>query len=155
MALPMPDSIIDKIHRMAWQQKNNPGLIFADRNLNPDEYEDNNDDDDETYYDNGNGEEEDEEVLSYDEAEDNDNDGNEMAAHGPPVANDDEEGNDDDDNEMGADDPPIVGAPPPVNLVQPPGNPPGGIPGVEVADQAEEHGVAMDLEKTGVWEEET
>ena len=47
-ALPMPDSIIDKIHRMAQQQKNNPGLIFADRNLNPDEYEDNNNDDDET-----------------------------------------------------------------------------------------------------------
>ena len=34
-ALPMPDDIIDKIHRMARQQKNNPGLIFADRNLNP------------------------------------------------------------------------------------------------------------------------
>ena len=51
--LPTPDSIIDKIHRMAWQQKNNPGLIFADRNLNPDGYEDEDDDDDETYYDNG------------------------------------------------------------------------------------------------------
>ena len=31
--LPMPDDVIDKVHRMARQQKNNPGLIFADRNL--------------------------------------------------------------------------------------------------------------------------
>ena len=154
MALPMPDSIIDKIHRMAQQQKNNPGLIFADHNLNPDEYEDNDDDDDETYYDISDGEEEDEEVLSYDEAEDNDNDGNEMAAHGPPVANDDEEGDDDNDDEMGAHDPPMAGAPPLVNLVQPPDNPPREIPGVEAADQAEEHGVAMDLEIPGVGEEE-
>ena len=154
MALPMPDSIIDKIHRMTWQQKNNPGLIFADHNLNLDEYEDDDDDDDETYCDNGDGEEEDEEVLSYDEAEDNDNDGNEMAAHRPPVVNDDEEGDDDDNDEMGAHDPPIVGAPPLVNLVQLPDNPPGEIPGVEAADQAEEHGVAMDPEIPGVGEEE-
>ena len=123
-ALPMPDSVIDKIHQMAWQQKNYPGLIFADRNLNPDEYEDN-DDDDETYYDNGDGEEEDEGVLSDDKADDNNNDGNEMAAHGPPVANNDEEGDDDDNDEMGAHDPPIAGAPPPDNLVQLLDNPPG------------------------------
>ena len=53
--LPMPDDIIDKIHRMARQQKNNPGLIFAEQNLNPDEYDDDDDyDDDETYRDNDN-----------------------------------------------------------------------------------------------------
>ena len=62
-------------------------------------------------------------MLSYDEVEDNDNDGNEMAAHGLPVVNDDEEGNDVVDDEMGAHDPPIVGAPPPVNLVRLLGNP--------------------------------
>ena len=152
-ALPMPDSIIDKIHRMAWQQKNNPGLIFANRNLNPDEYKDENDDD-ETYYDNDDGEEEDEEVLSYDKVEDNDNDGNEMAAHRPPMVNDEEEGDDDDnDNEMGGHDPPIAGAPPPVNLAQQPDNPPGEISGVEAADEAEEHGVAIDPEIPGVGEE--
>ena len=50
--LPMPDGVIDKIHRMAQQQKYNPGLIFADHNLNPDEWDDDDDDDDETYYDN-------------------------------------------------------------------------------------------------------
>ena len=44
-ALLMPDSIIDKIHRMAQQQQNNPGLIFADRNLSLDENKDDNDDD--------------------------------------------------------------------------------------------------------------
>ena len=48
-ALPMPDDVIDKLHRMARQQKNNPGLIVADRNLNPDEYDD--DEDDEIYHD--------------------------------------------------------------------------------------------------------
>ena len=58
----MPDDVIDKIHRMARQQKNNPGLVFAGHNLNPDEYDD--DDNDKTYYENGNDEEEDEEVLS-------------------------------------------------------------------------------------------
>ena len=81
-ALPMPDSVINKIHRMARQQKNNPGLIFANRNLTPDEYEDDDDDDDETYYDNGHDEEENEEELSDDEADDNNNDDNEMAGFG-------------------------------------------------------------------------
>ena len=38
--IPMPDDVIDKIQRMARQQKSNPGLIFADRNLNPEEYDD-------------------------------------------------------------------------------------------------------------------
>ena len=47
-ALPMPDDIIDKIHRMARQQKNNPGLIFADRNLNADEDDEDDDNDDMT-----------------------------------------------------------------------------------------------------------
>ena len=51
-ALPMPDDVIDKLHRMARQQKSNPGLIFADRTLNPDEDDD--DDDNETYQDNNN-----------------------------------------------------------------------------------------------------
>ena len=146
----MPDDVIDKIHRMARQQKNkNPGLVFANCNLNPDEYDDN--DDDETYYDNGNDEEEDEEVLSYDEEEGNDDDGDEMAAHGPSMANDDEEDYDNDSDEMGGQ----ANVPPPVDLVQPPDNPPGEIPGVEVADQGKEYGEPMGLEIPGVNEEET
>ena len=147
-ALPMPDNVINKIHRMAQQQKNNPGLVFADRSLNPDEYDD--DDHDKTYYDNGDGEEEDEEVLSYDEVEGNDDDGNEMAAHRPPVANDDDDNND----ERGDHDPLMADAPPPVDLVQPPGNPPGEIARVEAGDQAEETGVPMGSEIPGVEEEE-
>ena len=49
-ALPMPDDIIEKIHRMAQQQKNNPGLIFADQNLHRDEGEYPDDDDDGVTY---------------------------------------------------------------------------------------------------------
>ena len=84
-ALPMPDKVIDKIHRMARQQKTNPGLVFADWNLNPDDYDDNDDDetyhddnnidneddeDDETYHDDNNIDDEDEDGMSYDEEED-------------------------------------------------------------------------------------
>ena len=145
----MPDDVIDKIHRMARQQKNNPGLVFANCNLNLDEYDDN--DDDETYYDNGNNEEEDKEVLSYNEEEGNDDGGDVMAVHGPPMANDDEEDYDDDGDEMGGQ----ADVPPPVDLVQPPDNPPAEITGVEVADQGEEHGEPMGLEIPGVNEEET
>ena len=87
----MPDSIAGKVHRMARQQKNNPGLIFA------------NDDND---------------------------DG--MAAHGPPMAD----------------------TPPLGNLAQQLDNPPGQIPGVEAANEAGEHGMAMELEIPGVGEEE-
>ena len=83
-ALPMPDEVIDKIHRMARQQKTNPGLVFADRNLNPDDYDDDEDDetyhddnnidneddeDDGTYHDDNNIDDEDEDEMSYDEEE--------------------------------------------------------------------------------------
>ena len=77
-ALPMPDNVIDKVHRIVRQQKNNPGLIFADRNLNPDEDEFD-DDDDATYSDedlNNERDEEDKELLYYDDAEDSDDNDN-------------------------------------------------------------------------------
>ena len=32
--LPMPDEVVDRIHRMARQQKADPGLLFGDRNMN-------------------------------------------------------------------------------------------------------------------------
>ena len=85
-ALPMPDDIIDKLHRMARQQKSNPGLVFADRNLNPEEYDD--DDDDETYHDSDNGDDDDDDDLSYNEDDDDDVDDGEEAALGPPAARD-------------------------------------------------------------------
>ena len=74
-ALPMPDDIIDKIHRMTRQQKNNPGLIFADRNLNPDEYDDDDDDDDdETYRDDDNDNPDDDNDEPYHHNDNNDDD---------------------------------------------------------------------------------
>ena len=33
-ALPMPDDVIDRVHRMARRQKAHPGLLFGDRNMN-------------------------------------------------------------------------------------------------------------------------
>ena len=59
-------------------------------------------------------------MLSYDEAEGNDDDGNEMAAYGLPVANNDEEDDNDDNDEMRGHDPSMEDVPPPVDLVQPP-----------------------------------
>ena len=115
-ALPMPDDMIDKLHRMARQQKSNPGLVFADHTLNPEEYDD--DDDDEMYHDNNNSEDEDEDDLSYNEEDDNDVDDDEEAAPGPPAAGDeaapnnnvDDDGVDDDgsDNEGGDDAGPLI-----------------------------------------------
>ena len=147
MALPMPDDVIDKLHKMARQQKNNPGLVYADRNLNLDEHDDDDDDDDRTYYDNDSDKDEDEEELSYDEEEDNDVDEDEAAVHGPPVL----DNNDDDDDDMGGQ----ADAPPPAEVEQPPDNPPGEITGVGVADQDEEHDEPIFPEIPGVDEEET
>ena len=47
-ALPMPDNVIDRVHRMARQQKADPGLLFGDRNMTPiyDELSDNEEDED-------------------------------------------------------------------------------------------------------------
>jgi hypothetical protein len=52
--LPMPHEVIDCVHRMAHQQKANPGLVFADRNnvMDPmDNPNDSDDSDDEMYID--------------------------------------------------------------------------------------------------------
>ena len=95
MALPMPNDMIDKLHRMARQQKNNPGLVFADRNLNPDEYDDDEDDeDDETYRDDDSTSDDEENVLSYNEEENNDLDEDAEEndpASAPPIAEVDDE----------------------------------------------------------------
>ena len=104
-ALPMPDDVIDKLHRMARQQKSNPGLIFADHNLNPEEYDD--DDDDETYHDNS--ESEDEDDMSHNDEEDSDVDDDEMVAPGAPEAGeevvpDNNRGDDEDDDIESEDD---------------------------------------------------
>ena len=49
-ALPMPDHVVDQVHRMAWQQKANPGLLFGNRSMssvNDGDMEAPSDDDDE------------------------------------------------------------------------------------------------------------
>ena len=71
-ALPMPDEVIDKIYRMSRQQKTNPGLVFADQNLNPDNYDD--DEDDETYHDDDNSDDEDDDDDDANHHNDNNSD---------------------------------------------------------------------------------
>ena len=100
-ALPMPDEVIDKIHRMARQQKTNPGLVFADRNLNQDDYD--NDEDDESYHDEDNGDDEDDDDDDDDdhlygnnnggegdEDDDSNHDGNDVDSDEEDVTNDEE-----------------------------------------------------------------
>ena len=48
-ALPMPDDVINRVHRMARQQKADPGLLFGDRNMNPIYDEMSNDEEDEDH----------------------------------------------------------------------------------------------------------
>ena len=108
-ALPMPDDIIDKIHRMARQQKNNPGLIFADRNLNADEDDEDDADDDMTYHDDdddgSNGDDD-----NDDSGDDNDQPHNHNNNNNNDIVDDDDESshdssyNDDDDDEDSNDD---------------------------------------------------
>ena len=106
-ALPMPDDIIDKIHRMARQQKNNPGLFFADRNLNTDEDDDDDDDDDMTYHD-----DDDDGSNGNDDNDDSDGDDDQPHNHNynnNDIVDDDDESshdssyNDDDDEDSNED----------------------------------------------------
>ena len=173
-ALPMPDDIIDKVHRMARQQKNNPGLIFADRNLQQDEWDDDDEDeDDETYHDddgdnddddpydgddpdiddnapdhhnNAEVEEEDDNSDLDDESEssDDDDDGDNYGAE----ANDNPAVDIPNNNEVDGEEPPIENAPPLDNIQQAPENPPGEIPGVGIADE-EEDGATMNHDVPG------
>ena len=69
-SLPMPNEVIDRVHRMAFQEHGNNGLLFEDRNHNPlvDPYDDG--DDDSTYH----PEEEDDDIDDDDDNEDGDDD---------------------------------------------------------------------------------
>ena len=98
-ALPMPDEVIDKLHRMVRQQKSNPGLIFADRNLNPDEYDD--EEDDETYHEGDSMSDDEDDVLSDDEEDDDEvvEDDEEAEEDDDEVVEDDEEAENPPDNE--------------------------------------------------------
>jgi hypothetical protein len=87
-ALPMPDDVIDRVNRMARQQKANPGLLFADRrNVVMNNNENDVDSDDEQY--------EHDEYDSDDDNSDNDNDIN-------------TEGNEPDDDDAAYDDDDVI-----------------------------------------------
>jgi hypothetical protein len=105
--LPMPQEVIDIVHRMARRQKANPGLVFLDRNCNPlshdDTESDDDDDDDSSYHPDDNDDDEDVDDNSYDDAnEDDDSD------YHPPVNDPVDEYDSDDyvdeDESTGADD---------------------------------------------------
>ena len=52
-ALPMPDNVVDQVHRMARQQRANPGLLFGDRSMgtvNHEDMDESSDDDDDDEY---------------------------------------------------------------------------------------------------------
>lgn len=55
MPLPIPDDVIEQVHQIAWHQKANIGLVFADRTQNRTEEENNSE----------GGEETDDESYSY------------------------------------------------------------------------------------------
>ena len=119
--LPMPDDVIDRVHRMARSQKVNPGLMFGDRNnlAQVDDWPDDDDDDDDSDFDPRDGEEgqNDEseygEDASLDAIEDEDNEHEEdipnqvvpeeivdkaepIVDHQPEAPHDDDEGEEED-----------------------------------------------------------
>ena len=164
----MPDNIIDKIHRMAQQQKNKPGLIFADQSLNPDEDDD---DDDETYHDDNdddsNGEDNDDDPHGNgdephhhndnnnnndddDDEEDHSND-HDLSGDEDSVETNDDIANDGivnnptiantpENNEEGGDEALLEDDPPLNDIARHPDNPPGEIPGVGAVEQEVEDG---------------
>ena len=96
-SLPMPNEVIDRIHRMARQEHGNNGLLFEDRNHNPlaDPYDDG--EDDSMYHPE---EDEDNDDDDNDDGDDND-DVNPQAIHNNLLDNHDEhaDGPNDDDEE--------------------------------------------------------
>ena len=149
-ALPMPDDIIDKIHRMARQQKNNPGLIFADRNLNPDEGDEDDDDDDDMTYDNddesshyssdnndddGEDDNDDDDLLGDDNSVDtNDGDASDGIGNDPVITNAPEEDEEQGNEPLPVDNPPLD------DIEEHSDNLPGEIPGVGTVEQEAEDG---------------
>ena len=69
-SLPMPNEVIDRVHRMARQEHGNNGLFFEDRNHNPLVDPDDADEDDSTYH----PEEGDDDIDDGDDNEDGDDD---------------------------------------------------------------------------------
>ena len=96
-ALPMPDDIIEKIHRMARQQKSNPGLIFTIRNLDLDEGEYTDDDDDDESY--CPDDDDDDPDDDGDDDDDDDNPRDDNVDNNEPYHHNNDHDNDDDDDD--------------------------------------------------------
>ena len=94
-SLPMPNEVIDRVHRMARQEHGNNGLLFEDRNHHPLIESDHDGDDDSTYH-------PEEDDNSDDDEEDNNHDGQDN----------------DDDDDPGPPDDPHEGPPDHNNLPQ-------------------------------------
>ena len=97
--LPMPEHVIDRVHRMARQQKADPGLVFSDRNRVVDETHPDMDDaesDDESY----DPSEDDDE----DDDDDDDNWGEDPAEYGDDVSEEDDDDYDPADDDDSTDD---------------------------------------------------
>ena len=71
-SLPMPNEVIDRVHRMARQEHGNNGLNFEDRNHNPLVDPDDDGDDDSTYHPEGDDNSDDDDDDNDDENNDND-----------------------------------------------------------------------------------
>ena len=89
-SLPMPNEVIDRVHRMAQQEHGNNGLLFEDRNHNQLIDPDDDGEDDSTYH-----PKEDEEDEDNNDNDDNDDgnggeDANPQAIHNNPLDNHDE-----------------------------------------------------------------
>jgi hypothetical protein len=97
--LPMPDDIIDRINRLARQQKANPGMIFSDRRnivINDDQ----DDDEDESNINEDHGDEYDGDFDEFDDIPMDEDDPDDHAAH-PPGPIDELDGNDAQEHQVG------------------------------------------------------
>ena len=93
MALPMPDDVVDHIHQMGWQQKTNPGLLFADWILNSVDVDNDVMDNDEE------GDEESSDDEDYVPNDEEDNEESSDDEDYVPSEHDDDESKHDDDDE--------------------------------------------------------
>ena len=72
-SLPMPNEVIDRVHRMAQQEHGNNGLLFEDRNHNPLVGPDDDGEDDSTYHPGDDEDNDDDDNDDDDNADDGDN----------------------------------------------------------------------------------
>ena len=99
-SLPMPNEVIDWVHRMARQEHGNNGLLFEDRNHNPLVDPDDDGEDDSTYHPNEDDNRDDDDNGDDDDDDDNNRDDAEAAPNPPHHPVDDQQAKPD-NNEVG------------------------------------------------------